>query len=95
MTTTAARRVIAIEDHYRRAGPHGRPDAVAAALDWAMSLEDRATWRALVARYETRLGTHPATVDPGDLDPGDLEAMEDVFRRAYIRLGWPIHPDAA
>jgi len=85
-------RVVSLEDHHRRVGPHGHPDAVWASLQWAMSLEDRATWRALIATYTARLGTHPATVDPGDLDPGDLEAMEDVFRRAYVRLGWPHRP---
>ena len=95
MTTTAARRVIAIEDHYRRAGPHGHLDAVAAALAWAMTPADRATWRALVARYEARLGTHPESVSPEDLEPADWAAMLAILARAYRRLGWPIRPDAA
>ena len=95
MTTTAARRVIAIEDRYRRAGPHGHPDAVGAALAWAMTPQDRRAWARLLVKYEARLGSAPETVSPEDLDPSDLEEMEDVFRRAYIRLGWPIRPDAA
>ena len=95
MTTTAARRVIAIEDHYRRVGPHGHPDAVAGALDWAMTPKDRATWRALVALYEGRLGTHPESLSPDDLDPADYATLLRIMARAYARLGWPIRPDAA
>ena len=90
--TNLDRRVVSLEDHYRRVGPHGHPDAVGAALDWAMTPQDRRAWARLLVTYEARLGSAPATVDPGDLDPGDLEAMEDVFRRAYIRLGWPHRP---
>ena len=89
------RRVIAIEDHYRRVGPDGHPYAVAAALDWAMPPADRATWRALVAQYETRLGTHPESLSPDDLDPEDYETLLRVMARAYLTLGWPIRPDAA
>ncbi len=93
MTTTAARRVIAIEDRYRRVGPHGHPDAVGAALDWAMSPGDRRTWRALLATYAARLGTHPDAVDPGDLDAADWAAMLEVHARAFRRLGWPVRAD--
>ncbi len=89
------RRVIAMEDHYRRVGPDGHPDAIAAALAWAMTPQDRRAWARLLVKYSARLGTHPETVSPEDLDPSDLEEMEGVFRRAYIRLGWPIRPDAA
>ena len=95
MTTTAARRVIAIEDHHRRVGSHGPPDAVAAALDWAMTPKDRATWKALVGRYEARLGTHPESLSPDDLDPADYATLLRIMARAYARLGWPIRPDAA
>ena len=95
MTTTAARRVIAIEDRYRRVGPDGHPDAVGAALAWAMTPKDRATWKALVARYEGRLGSAPETVSPEDLEPADWAAMLAILARAYRRLGWPIRPDAA
>ena len=90
-----SRRVIAMEDHYRRVGSHGPPDAVAAALDWAMTPKDRATWRALVALYEARLGTHPESLSPDDLDPEDYETLLRVMARAYLTLGWPIRPDAA
>ncbi len=93
--TNLDRRVVSLEDHHRRVGPHGHPDAVWASLQWAMSLEDRATWRALIATYTARLGTHPATVDPGDLDPGDYATLLRIMAQAYARLGWPIRPDAA
>ena len=90
-----SRRVIAMEDHYRRVGSHGPPDAVAAALDWAMPPADRATWRALVAQYETRLGTHPESLSPDDLDPADYATLLRIMAQAYAVLGWPIRPDAA
>ena len=88
-------RVVSLEDHHRRAGPGGHPDAVAAALDWAMTPKDRATWRALVGRYEARLGTHPESLSPDDLDPADYATLLLVMARAYAVLGWPIRPDAA
>jgi len=88
-------RVVSLEDHHCRVGPHGHPDAVAAALDWAMPPADRATWKALVGRYEARLGTHPESLSPDDLDPEDYETLLRVMARAYLTLGWPIRPDAA
>ncbi len=88
-------RVVSLEDHHRRAGPGGHPDAVAGALDWAMTPKDRATWRALVGRYETRLGTHPESLSPDDLDPEDYETLLRITARAYAVLGWPIRADAA
>ncbi len=90
-----SRRVIAMEDHYRRVGSHGPPDAVAAALDWAMTPADRRAWAALLATYEARLGTHPTSVAPDDLDPADYATLLRIMARAYARLGWPIRPDAA
>ena len=90
-----SRRVIAMEDHYRRVGPHGPPDAVWASLQWAMPPADRATWRALVGRYEARLGTHPESLSPDDLDPADYATLLRIMAQAYARLGWPIRPDAA
>ena len=88
-------RVVSLEDHHRRVGPHGPPDAVAAALDWAMTPANRRAWAALLATYEARLGTHPESVSPGDLDPADYEALTRIMARAYVRLGWPIRADAA
>jgi len=93
--TNLDRRVVSLEDHYRRVGPHGHPDAVWESLQWAMSPEDRATWRALVARYEGRLGTHPESLSPDDLDPADFATLLRIMARSYARLGWPIRPDAA
>jgi len=88
-------RVVSLEDHHRRVGPDGHPDAVWASLQWAMPPADRATWRALVGRYEARLGTHPESLSPDDLDPEDYETLLRVMARAYLTLGWPIRPDAA
>ncbi len=93
--TNLDRRVVSLEDHYRRVGPDGHPDAVGAALDWAMTPKDRAAWRALVTQYETRLGTHPESLSPDDLDPADYATLLRIMARGYARLGWPIRPDAA
>ena len=91
--TNLDRRVVSLEDHHRRVGPDGHPDAVAAALDWAMTPADRRAWAALLATYEARLGTHPESVSPEDLEPADWAAMLAIQARAYRRLGWPVRAD--
>jgi hypothetical protein len=91
--TQTSRRLDRLED-LLRVGPDAPEDERLAAIVRAMSPEDHATYREILAKYEPAFQANPA-LNFDDMDPDDSRTFHVIVLRSYRRLKWPVREDYA